>query len=75
MKFVERIRMKVSGKSRDLGGPISGFATGSEAAKREAWLLENKAALESLQRGIEQAEKGEVCDLGSFAEFADDEID
>ena len=70
MKLVERIKATGISIIR-----AKRFVDETEIAKREAWLFENRAALESLNRGIEEAEKGEVYDLGSFAEFADDEID
>lgn len=43
--------------------------------EREAWLLHNEPALESIRRGVEQSSKGETVELGSFADFADDAID
>jgi len=41
----------------------------------EAWLYKNPVALASFRKGLEDAAEGKVHDLGSFAEFADDEID
>ncbi|MGH8001549.1 MAG: HEAT repeat domain-containing protein [Brasilonema sp.] len=43
--------------------------------KKEAWLWHNSEALEMIRKGIQQAAAGEVYDLGSFAEYADLEID
>lgn len=40
---------------------------------REAWLFKNRAALESVRRGIAQARAGELEDLGSFARHADED--
>lgn len=44
-----------------------------EIPAREKWLFENKKALESVKRGIEQSGKGETRSRGSFAKFADDD--
>jgi hypothetical protein len=43
--------------------------------ERELWLWQNESARNSLRRGLEQAESGELHDLGSFAEDADLEIE
>ncbi len=42
---------------------------------REAWLYQNRAALKSVLRGIEQAERGRLLDRGSFARYTDDDIE
>jgi hypothetical protein len=42
---------------------------------RELWLFQNKTALESVSRGLRDARRGELTDRGSFAKYADDEID
>ena len=41
----------------------------------EAWLVRNPAALAQVAEGLAQSARGEVRDLGSFAEFADVDID
>jgi hypothetical protein len=41
----------------------------------EAWLYENPKALASVRRGLQDAAERKVHNLGSFAKFADDEID
>lgn len=43
--------------------------------EREAWLWANEQALDSVKRGISEAACGETHSLGSFADFADIEID
>lgn len=43
--------------------------------EEQQWLWQNPESLGMVLRGIEQAAKGEVHDLGSFAEYADVEID
>jgi hypothetical protein len=41
----------------------------------EAWLYKNPEALAGVRKGLQDAAEGKVHKLGSFAEFADDEID
>ncbi len=43
--------------------------------EEQRWLWQNSEALGMVLRGIEQAARGEVHDNGSFAEYADLEID
>ncbi|MGK7935385.1 MAG: hypothetical protein AB4206_06220 [Xenococcaceae cyanobacterium] len=43
--------------------------------EKEIWLWKNKSARLSLKLGLEEAEAGETQDLGSFAEYADLDID
>ncbi|MCP2727034.1 hypothetical protein [Limnofasciculus baicalensis] len=47
----------------------------SNIPDREQWLWQNSEALASVQRGIEQAAKGEVHDLGDFSQYQDLEIE
>jgi hypothetical protein len=42
---------------------------------RAQWLFTNADAYHDVCEGIEQAKRGEVKSIGSFAEFADEEID
>lgn len=41
----------------------------------EVWLFRNPAALSKVREGLIQAAEGDVHDLGSFAKYADDEIE
>ena len=47
----------------------------AEIPAREKWLFDNKAALNAVQVGLQQAAAGETRSLGSFAKYADEEID
>jgi hypothetical protein len=47
----------------------------AEVPAREKWLLENPAALKSVKAGLAQAGNGKTQSLGSFAEYADEELD
>jgi hypothetical protein len=40
-------------------------------SERELWLWQNPEAIASVQRGIEQAESGNLQKLGSFAQYAE----
>jgi hypothetical protein len=42
---------------------------------REMWLYRNPVALAKVREGLAQAAEGKLHDLGSFAKYADDEID
>ena len=46
-----------------------------EIPAREKWLFDNKKALKSLQKGIQQADQEPLKSRGSFAKFAEDPID
>jgi len=41
----------------------------------EMWLYRNPTALAKVREGLAQAAEGKLHDLGSFAKYADDEID
>lgn len=47
----------------------------AEIPAREKWLFENKSALKAVESGLKQVAAGKTKSLGSFAEFADEEID
>jgi len=42
---------------------------------REMWLYRNPVALAKVRGGLAQAAEGDLHDIGSFAKFADDEIE
>lgn len=43
--------------------------------ERELWIWKNKEALAAVKEGLEQSARGETTSLGSFAQYADLEID
>lgn len=47
----------------------------TEIPASEKWLFDNKPALAAVKKGLCQAATGRVKSLGSFAQFANDEID
>ena len=42
---------------------------------REMWLYRNPVALTKVREGLSEAAKGELHDLGSFAKFAEEDIE
>ncbi len=67
----------VAGEYRILINPAGQILLDPIAHRPEAeqWLWQNPEALASVKLGIEQAKAGQVKDLGSFAEYADLEIE
>ena len=47
----------------------------AEIPAREKWLFENKDAMNAVREGIAQSAAGKTRSRGSFAKFADDQID
>ena len=47
----------------------------TEIPAREKWLFENAAALSAVKAGLAQATEGDTRTLGSFAQFADEDIE
>jgi hypothetical protein len=47
----------------------------TEIPVSEKWLFDNKPALSAVKNGLSQAAAGRVKSRGSFARFANDEID
>lgn len=46
-----------------------------EMPASEKWLFDNKLALAKVRRGLKDAASGHLVKKGSFAEFADDDIE
>lgn len=46
-----------------------------EIPAKEKWLFDNKKALKSLQKGIQQADQGSLKSRGSFADFSETPLD
>ncbi len=46
-----------------------------EIPAREQWLFQSKKALASVKRGLAQSKAGKTESLGSFARYADDEVE
>jgi hypothetical protein len=46
-----------------------------EIPVREAWLFENKVALDKVRKGLKDAASGKLSKRGDFSQFADGEID
>jgi hypothetical protein len=53
----------------------SSTADAKPVPSREMWLWQNTTALGTVLRGLRQVGRGQLVDLGSFAQFADDDID
>lgn len=47
----------------------------TEIPAREKWLFDNEAALDAVKAGLENAAAGQTRSLGSFARYADEDID
>ena len=47
----------------------------TEIPASEKWLFDNKPALAAVKKGLSKAAAGRIKSLGSFARFANDEID
>lgn len=47
----------------------------AEIPAREKWVFENKAVVDAVRDGLVQAAEGKTVSRGSFARFANEEID
>lgn len=47
----------------------------AEVPAREKWIFENKDAMFAVREGLAESAAGKIRSRGSFAEFADDNID
>ena len=66
-----RYRILVNGSGQLLLDPIND----RELDDREQWLWENPQAISLVQTGIAQAAQGQTLSLGSFAQYANLDID
>lgn len=66
-KGVSRFRVSVDEHNRIYLEPYV------EIPAREQWLFKNKAVLDQLKEGIDDAAAGRVSDRGSFATFLDED--
>ena len=81
-KALEAIGRIVGGESKDLRFTVACNEAGQilltpevTLPVHEAWLYKNKEAYQSIMRGIEQAKRGKVRSLGSFANYVDGDVD
>jgi hypothetical protein len=65
----KRYRMMVNAAGQILLDPVVAVP------ERELWLWQNPEAIASVQRGIDQAADGELQDMGSFAQYAELEVE
>lgn len=47
----------------------------TEIPAREKWLFDNPAALNAVKAGLNQAASGETREIGSFAQYVNEDID
>lgn len=47
----------------------------TEIPAREKWLFDNPVALSAVKAGLDQAAAGKTRAIGSFAQYADEDID
>ena len=43
--------------------------------ERELWLWKNKQALDAVKEGLEQSKRGETSEIGSFEQYASEELE
>jgi hypothetical protein len=65
----KRYRVMVNKAGQILLDPVVAIS------ERELWLWQNPEAIASVQLGISQAAAGDLQDLGSFAQYAELEMD
>lgn len=47
----------------------------NQMQEHELWLYRNPEALKSVLKGLEESREGKLVDLGSFEQYASDDID